>query len=60
MFYLAICGYITFISGERMAFARILLFGMWIFMVFSKNNKIFIFISIILMFFFFLLKIRDK
>ena len=57
MFYLAICGYITFISGERMAFATFGL-GMLIFMVFSKNNKIFIFMSILLMFFLIFLSIK--
>ena len=49
MIYLAICGYITFISGERMAFATFGL-GLMIFLFFSKNNKIFVFLSIILMF----------
>jgi len=49
MIYLAICGYITFISGERMAFATFGL-GLMIFLFFSKKNKVFIFLSIILMF----------
>ena len=40
-----------------MAFATFGL-GMLIFMVFSKNNKIFIFISIILMFFLIFLSIK--
>jgi len=57
MFYLAICGYITFISGERMAFATFGL-GLLIFMFFSKNNKIFIFLSIILMFFLIFISIK--
>ncbi|MDC0057792.1 O-antigen ligase family protein [Pelagibacteraceae bacterium] len=48
MIYLAICGYITFISGERMAFATFGL-GMIIFMIFTKKNKIFIALSIFLM-----------
>ena len=43
MIYLAICGYITFISGERMAFATFGL-GVFIFMIFTKKNNIFILI----------------
>ena len=48
MIYLAICGYITFISGEKMAFATFGL-GIVIFMIFTKKNNVFIFFSIILM-----------
>ena len=57
MIYLAICGYITFISGERMAFATYGL-GLGIFLIFTKNNKIFILFSIILMFFLIFLSIK--
>ena len=49
MIYLSLCGYITFISGERMAFATFGL-GLGLFMIFTKNNKIFILLSILLMF----------
>ena len=57
MIYLAICGYITFISGERMAFATFGL-GLMIFFIFSKKNKIFILLSIILMFSLILLSLK--
>ncbi len=57
MIYLSVCGYITFISGERMAFATFGL-GLIIFLFFSKKNKIFIFLSIILMFLFILLSLK--
>ncbi len=57
MLYLALCGYITFISGERMAFATFGL-GIFIFMIFYRKNQIFIFFSIILMFLFIFLTVK--
>ena len=47
--YLGVSGFITYISGERMAFATFGL-GLIIFILFSKD-KIYFFLSIILMFF---------
>jgi len=47
--YLSICGYITFISGERMAFASYGL-GLILFFLFNKKNRMFNFLSILLMF----------
>ncbi len=50
IFYLTICGYLTFISGERMAFATFGLGGL-IYVLFNKKfNKLYLSTFIILMF----------
>lgn len=50
IFYLGICGYLTFISGERMAFATLSL-GIVVYIFFNKKfSKFLLFLSLIIMF----------
>ena len=55
--YLGVCGFITYISGEKMAFATFGL-GMGLFVLFDQKNRIYNMFSIVLMFILILIAIN--